>query len=107
MGMMEELDHAQNELKSWRPEVAGERLVGTLLGSWDIETEFGTAHFIDLLNEQDGDKIAVLCRTVLWRLVQQKKPQPGDTVGIKYLGKKGRYHDYVMLVQKGGEEVPF
>lgn len=71
--------------QGWRPEV-GEKLVGIILEVSEGESEYG--RYPLLIVDSTGDYIAVHAfHTVLKNELSRLRPQPGDTIGIKYLGK--------------------
>lgn len=87
----------------------GTTLVGTLLRYETIVTDFGESQVAIIEDADDGTVWGVaLFRTVLKKRFEQINPQPGDTLGLKYVGfveprTKGQngYHNYVLRVVRG------
>jgi hypothetical protein len=66
----------------------GDLVVGRLVDMAEQEGEFGITEII-VLEQEDGKRIGVwLSRTVLRNEVMNAKPQWGERIGIKYLGKQ-------------------
>lgn len=88
----------------------GTTLVGTLLRYETIVTDYGESQVAVIEDADDGTVWGVaLFRTVLKKRFETINPQPGDTVGLKYVGfveprTKGQngYHNYVLRVVRGG-----
>jgi len=88
----------------------GTTLVGTLLRYETIVTDYGESQ-IAVIEDADDDTVwgVALFRTVLKKRFETINPQPGDTIGLKYVGfveprTKGQngYHNYVLRVIRGG-----
>lgn len=91
----------------WNAEdIPGTSLIGTFLRYETIVTEFGESLVAVI---EDADDITVygiaLFRTVLKKRFEAIAPQPGDTIGVKYVGfvepkAKGSngYHNYVVRI---------
>lgn len=86
----------------------GTTLIGKLLRFETIVTEFGASPVAVIQDEDDGTVYGVaLFRSVLKKKFDTLEPQPGDVVGLKYIGlipprnKDGRpYHNYAMRVER-------
>jgi len=87
----------------------GTTLVGTLLRYETIVTDYGESQVAVIQDAEDNTTWGVaLFRTVLKKRFDTLNPQPGDTVGLKYVGlaeprNKGAnaYHNYVLRVMRG------
>ena len=93
----------------WNAEdTPGATLVGTLLRFEMIVTDFGEAQVAVIEDSDDGTEWGVaLFRSVLKKRFETLAPQPGDTIGLKYIGlaeprTKGAnpYHNYVLKVER-------
>lgn len=91
----------------WNAEdVPGTSLVGTFLRYEMIATEYGESNIAVIEDMDDGTVWGVaLFRTVLRKRFETLQPQPGDTLGVKYVGfveprAKGSngYHNYVVRI---------
>lgn len=72
----------------WAPEV-NEVLTGTLLYYTDGNTENGPCRIAVIERYPDGELVNVwIFRKVLVREFEEKRPQPGDGVVIKYFGQR-------------------
>jgi hypothetical protein len=114
--LRKELSDWEGYPEAWRPE-PGEILVGFIV-SYDVgHTPYGEVRTVMVAQEDTGRKVSLwLSSTVLLDLFQRHKPQPGERIGLKYLGKdpeKG-YHRYRLVVDRpelveltplGGEDV--
>jgi len=87
----------------------GTTLVGTLLRYETIVTDYGESQ-VAVIQDAEDDTVwgVALFRTVLKKRFDTLNPQPGDTVGLKYVGlaeprNKGAnaYHNYVLRVMRG------
>lgn len=90
----------------WNPDdAAGTTLVGVLRRYEAIVTDYGESR-IAVIEDEGGTEWGVaLFRSVLKKRFETLDPQPGDTIGLKYVGfqeprTKGAngYHNYVMRV---------
>lgn len=94
------------EEESWNPE-PGDKVIGALLGVERIATKVGSVPVLRI-GRADGTVARVMAgRKVLRSELERKKAQPGDTVGILYVGeaksKDGQpFFNYrVVVVEKG------
>jgi hypothetical protein len=94
----------------WAPE-PGDMIVGQLVRyDGPIETEYGPGHVAVILDEDSGAERSVwLLETVLVNEFAALAPDPGERVGVKYMGLKtpkggGKpYKNYVVRVQRQGQ----
>lgn len=100
MSMLDDIAEREKARTSWQPQTAGACLAGTVVAIREYNNEYGTMRFLDLEVENGTDLVSVLCRTVLWNEVCRQKVAVGDLIGIKYLGKGPKYHDYILMVRK-------
>ena len=91
----------------------GTTLVGLLLRYETIVTDYGESQVAVIEDEQGTIWGVALFRTVLKKRFETINPQPGDTVGLKYVGfveprTKGQngYHNYVLRVVRGEGDAP-
>ena len=90
---------------AWRPK-PDEKIVGTVV---DVEMfdrgEYQPYPILTL--DTDSGPIAVHCfHTVLKNELGKKAPQPGDRLGIKYLGKSDRGYESYRVVMETSREAP-
>ncbi len=110
-----ELEQWTGYAPAWRPTVGG-TLVGYIDG-YDVgHTPYGPVRTCTVTEETTNRKVSVwLSSTVLLDLFDKHRPQPGEKIGVKYLGKDAekRYHRYRLIVDRpavidfsplGGEE---
>jgi len=98
----------------WNPDdEPGTTLIGIYQRTETIFTSMGEAELAVIEDVDDGTVYGVLLgRSVLKKRFETLEPQPGDTIGLKYIGMvtpKGKdsrpYHNYVMKVMRGGAPV--
>lgn len=101
----QELDREELE---WEPSELGDQVVGHLREIVYIDTKNGTVPQLRVENK-DGAVILIWCgRTRLKNQLQRAKIQPGDALGVRYLGQQestngGKpYHDYKVTVVRVG-----
>lgn len=89
----------------WSPE-DGDRLAGELIRIDIVETEWGPRSLLVVDDSKHG-RIRYTAPSVLERLIQREKPQPGEVIGIVYAGKKHskrneghQYHDFRFIVDR-------
>lgn len=100
---MSSFDEQMDQERSWISWVpggdaekyfTGDLVIGKLVDMAEQDGEFGLTKII-VLEQEDGQRIGVwLSRTVLKNEVTAARPQWGERVGIKYLGKQ---------LKKGGD----
>lgn len=89
-------------------DVPGTTLFGTLLRFETIVTDYGPSQVAVVEDADDGTVYGVaLFRAVLKKRFETLNPQPGDSIGLKYVGlaeprTKGAnaYHNYVLKVMR-------
>jgi hypothetical protein len=99
----------------WNPDdVVGTTLVGTFVRYESIVTQFGEMK-IAVIQDADDDTVwgVGLGRTVLKKKFDTLEPQPGDSIGLKYVGfteprskDSNGYHNYAMHVRHTGADGP-
>ena len=100
MSLKERLYDYDPELpKSWRP-TPGSMLVGTVRRYDHAETAYGP-RWICVLEDESGESVAVwLSHTVLLGEFKEKRPKPGERIGIRRLDDAAKgYARYVVLVE--------
>lgn len=99
----------------WNAEdIPGTSLVGTLLRFEPIVTEYGESSIAVIEEDSSGTEYGVaLFRQVLKKRFDILDPQPGDMLGIKYVGqmqprtKDARpYHNYVVHILRSAAPPP-
>jgi hypothetical protein len=97
-----ELDAWTGYAPAWKPKV-GDTLVG-FIDSYDVgHTPYGPVCTCIVTEEATNGKVSLwLSSTVLLDLFQKHKPQPGEKIGLKYLGKDAEknYHRYRLIVDR-------
>jgi hypothetical protein len=94
----------------WDPK-PGDMLVGTLVRyKGPFETQYGQAFVAQVMDESTGKDWSVwLLETVLLSEFQALAPNPGERIGIKYVGLQKRDHGdpykmFIVRVDRKGEE---
>lgn len=109
----------QDNAPSWRPDdakaegVHDNPLIGKFVGMDQGSTSYGPC-WIMTVEQEGGDEVAVwLFHEVLKNELARAKPQPGETIGIKYVGKtkpKGggnEFHNYRVKVDRAAADQDF
>ncbi len=101
--MKRELQEQDRVAREWQPN-EGDILLGTLLYTQQVKGEYGTTPIAMIEDAESGETIAVwLKHQILKREWEGRDPQPGDRIGIKYLGeetgKNGKYNAYILKVE--------
>lgn len=102
-----ELEDFDGYPESWRPDV-GEIIVGEVLRYDSGHTEYGEYPIAVLRDKSTGEERGVwLMHTVLRDEFEEKRPKPGERVGIKRLpdADKG-YKRYAVRVDRDEPEMP-
>lgn len=98
--LKDELEQERREkewAETWKPEAAGDMLIGTLEGYDEATTDFGTYTVAHIRNEDGVLKGLWLMHSVLQDEWGEAEPQKGDRVGAMYHGKRtGDTYDYHM-----------
>jgi len=110
-------DRLNQEVEGWRPE-AGDEILGEVVTVDTREGDYGPYPYIEVEDEATGKIVGVHAfHTLLKNEISQKRPQVGDTLGVKYHGKretkrtdsKGRTQEYesyrVVFERASGEPV--
>ncbi len=85
----------------WHYEKPGDCIAGEAVSDLrTINTKFGDRLAIDILSEADGLVYTVIATTVIANELTKQRVENGDQVGIKYLGVKKNYKDFVVHVEK-------
>lgn len=89
----------------WSPE-DGDRLAGELIRIDKEKTEWGTQSVV-VVNDAKLGMVRYGAPSVLERLIEHENPQPGEIVGIVYVGMKDskknplrKYHDLKLIVDR-------
>lgn len=94
--------------ESWRPE-PGDVLVGRVAHYDRGVTPYGEVRTC-VLEEDNGQRWTVwLSSTVLLELFKRERPQVGERIGLKYLGKHPEhgYHRYRLIVDRAPAPADF
>lgn len=90
---------------AWRPK-PDEKIVGTVLEVEMFDRGEYQPYPILTLDTGQGN-VAVHCfHTVLKNELAKKAPQPGDRLGIKYLGKSDKGYESYRVVMETSREAP-
>lgn len=76
----------QDTASRWMP-AAGDVLTGILERVATHEGHDGTEYLVLHLRQEDDSRVTVNCTTVLRRLFDESKAEPGDGLVIAYLGE--------------------
>lgn len=100
--LYEKLEGWEDFPPAWKP-APGEILVGTVEAYDTWEGKYGPVKVVVLRDDAEGNLVSVyLGATVLYEEFRKLRPRPGETVGIRYLGKdedRG-YHKYKVMVER-------
>jgi hypothetical protein len=91
---------------AWRPD-PGDALIAVVQGYDSAQTKWGRQHVANVKREDDGELLAVwLSHKVLREEFKDKRPTPGERIGIKYHGEheQGGYAMYTLRVDRSGED---
>ncbi len=100
MNLEDRLDH---QPEAWRPEKAGDKVVGRVAELDLLDSKFGGAYPLVVIETSDGRELAVHAfHTVLKSELARKRPVVGEQIGIAYLGKnqKGGYEGYRVIIER-------
>jgi hypothetical protein len=79
-------DRLDSFAEPWMPD-AGEKLIGEVVDLDERENEYGSYPVVTVLTDE-GDELAFHAfRTVAKNELAKQRPQVGDRIGIKYVGK--------------------
>ena len=101
--LRKELEELEEEYPpAWHPE-PGEILVGTIRRYDEGRTPYGQVRTVIIQDEETGERVSLwISGAVIRNEFDRLRPEPGERVGIRYLGKdqqKG-YHKYKMRVDR-------
>jgi len=85
------------EGEPWKPEAAGEEVVGMLRARSTRSSEHSKDYPLLVIETTSGAWVGVHAfHQVLWEEIMRQDPQVGDAIGIRYLGRddSGRYERY-------------
>lgn len=92
----------------WRPEKPGDEITGVFLRVESGNTQFGPAPVVILLDGDGKERSVWLFAEALRSGFDRTRPTPGETIGIRYLGKEkaknpspgksDTYHNYKVVV---------
>ena len=91
--------------ETWKPDEPGDMLIGTLEGYDEATTDFGTYTVAHIRDEGGVLRGLWLMHSVLQDEWSDAGPEPGERVGVQYLGKRsGSDYDYHMWAVKVDRE---
>lgn len=99
------------EERTWEPTEPGEQIMGRITGIEYTDTRNGPVPVV-VMTAEDGSRVRAFCgRRVLRRQLVQSRVQPGDLVGIRFLGEReskagNRFFDYTVVVERSGPRRP-
>lgn len=107
MSINDRLDEADAEYWPGESKAAGDKLTGVVVERYQRNGDWGPYDVLEI-RDADGDLFAWSAfGTVAKSRIEDKDPQPGDTIGLKYLGKKSPksgvgqpYDDWKMVLEK-------
>lgn len=93
-------DRLDSYAEAWRPK-AGEKIVGEVIDVDSRTTEYGTYPIVTLRTDE-GTELAIHgFHTVLKSEFSKARPEVGDRIGVKYLGKhEPRYESYRVVRER-------
>jgi hypothetical protein len=109
MGIIDDLD--RDYAPAWRPDT-GDTLIGTVVGISARDGGFGEYPIVVVRPGQTAETELAFhaIHTVAQSELASKKPQTGETIAIKYLGKreaaggKATYHAYKIVIDRDAGE---
>lgn len=110
MSLLDKIKKAEKSQSFWNPK-EGEAIAGRVVDIRELNGQYGPSKILDVESEETGELVAIRCATVIEREISRKNVKIGDSIGIKFLGKKNNYYDYVVIVEHAptdsDEETPF
>lgn len=102
--LREAIEKATGETPAWKPQ-PGEYVIGEVVAIRDVDTDLGKSRVVELVNEDNGELVAVFMTTMLQERFQDYGIVPGERIALKYHGRKqnakGReYHHWTVLVDR-------
>ena len=89
----------------WKYEKEGDLIAGVAVSDLrTVDTKFGRRVVIDIRSEEDGKIYTIWASTVIENELNRQAVRVGDEVGIKFLGQKKNYKDFVVHVEKKNTE---
>ena len=90
-------DRLDSAATGWKPN-PGDRLVGTVIDVDSRDGDYGVYPIVTVQTD-NGDEIAIHAfHTVLRREFAKRQPQPGERIGVKYLGKSDKGYESYKIV---------
>jgi hypothetical protein len=93
--------------ETWKPDEPGDMLIGTLEGYDEATTDFGTYTVAHIRDEGGVLRGLWLMHSVLQDEWSDAGPEPGERVGVQYLGKRSgsdyEYHMWAVKVDRSKE----
>ncbi len=99
MNIDDRLDHSP---EPWKPE-PGDKIVGKVVSVTTLESKFGGSYpLVELVTDDDVEFAFHAFHTVAKSELARLKPKPGDTLGVKYLGRDDKvdYERYRILIER-------
>jgi hypothetical protein len=100
---MESIDHRLDaETTGWKP-AAGDKLVGVIVDIDERDAGYGPYPVVTILSDDDSKQYAFHgFHTVARSELAKAKPQVGEQIGVKYLGKPEgkKYESYRVTVDR-------
>ena len=85
--------------EAWKPE-PGDKIVGEVIDVDSRTTEFGTYPIVTLRTDEWEELAIHGFHTVLKREFSKARPEVGDRIGVKYLGKHERGYESYRVVRE-------
>lgn len=106
------LDEADATYWPGEDKAEGDKLSGVIVERYQRDGDWGPYDVLEI-RDAAGDLFAWSAfGTVAKSRIEEKDPQPGDTIGIKYLGKKAPkstsgkpYDDWKMVVERSAANI--
>jgi len=100
--------------QAWRPEKEGDQIVGYLIRVETGSTPYGPAPVVIVRGEDGAEHAIWLFSEAVKTGFRRAAPQPGEKIGIRYLGeqevkhpqpgRKNTYHNFRVVVDRPVEE---
>lgn len=90
--------------KYWIPKDEGDFITGVVKDFRAVTSSFGDAEVMDIIEDETKELTSIFLSSVIKNQREKQDIQPGDHVGIKYLGevegKNADYKDFIVMVDR-------
>ena len=103
-------DNFRDRLKSakkpvyWIPEKEGDLITGKVKDFRAVNSRFGDAEVMEIIEDETKELKSIFLSSVIKSEREKQNIQPGDHVGVKYLGEvegeSFNYKDFIVMVDR-------